>query len=222
MLISKIKPNPDNPRYINADDFNRLVVSILIFPEMLRARGLVIKNKIVVGGNARLQAIRHIIKMNASTRADLILVNTAGTDLDYGSLSSFWNEIATTQQIPDEWVVDAGTWTEDQIRQFIIKDNTHFGAWDKEAIANAWNSDEIRDWGVDVGGMSNIVFNMLDNGWTDAGICNELGMEPEELLKLKHLTGFSKLFKDVEYKRAWESRNQIKIRMEFEKSETKS
>jgi len=150
MLISKIKPNPDNPRYINADDFNRLVVSILIFPEMLRARGLVIKNKIVVGGNARLQAIRHIIKMNASTRADLILVNTAGTDLDYGSLSSFWNEIATTQQIPDEWVVDAGTWTEDQIRQFIIKDNTHFGAWDKEAIANAWNSDEIRDWGVDV------------------------------------------------------------------------
>lgn len=73
-----------------------------------------------------------------------------------------------------------------------------------------------------VGGMSNIVFNMLDNGWTDAGICNELGMEPEELLKLKHLTGFSKLFKDVEYKRAWESRNQIKIRMEFEKAETKS
>lgn len=65
-------------------------------------------------------------------------------------------------------------------------------------------------------GMANMVFKMLDNGWSDAQICNELGMEPEELAKLKHITGFSKLFKDIEYRRAWETRRQIQIRKEYE------
>ena len=60
-------------------------------------------------------------------------------------------------------------------------------------------------------GMSNIVFNMLDNGWKDEDICNKLGMEAEELLKLKHLTGFSKLFQDIEYKKSWQSKQQIEL-----------
>jgi ParB-like chromosome segregation protein Spo0J len=63
-----------------------------------------------------------------------------------------------------------------------------------------------------VQGMANMVFNMLDNGMSDAAICNELGMEPEELLRLKHITGFSKLFEDQKYRRAWMSKNQIDIR----------
>lgn len=68
-----------------------------------------------------------------------------------------------------------------------------------------------------VDGMANMVFEMLDGGWQDADICNELGMEPEELIRLKHLTGFSKLFEDTEYKKAWETRGQIKVRTRYEK-----
>jgi len=37
--------------------------------------------------------------------------------------------------------------------------------------------------------MAHIVFEMLDNGWTDARICEELGMEPDELIRLKYITG---------------------------------
>jgi len=51
---------------------------------------------------------------------------------------------------------------------------------------------------------------MLDEGWTDDEICNELGMEPGELLRLKHITGFSKLFEDVNYQNAWKSRTMIR------------
>jgi ParB-like chromosome segregation protein Spo0J len=69
-----------------------------------------------------------------------------------------------------------------------------------------------------VSGMSNMVFKMLENGWKDSEICNELGMQPEELLKLKHITGFSKLFENVEYKKAWETENQIKHRVEEEQN----
>ena len=64
------------------------------------------------------------------------------------------------------------------------------------------------------GGMATMVFSLLDNGWDDSAICAELGMEAEELVRLKHVTGFSKLFADVEYKRAWETRRQIKLRKE--------
>lgn len=63
-----------------------------------------------------------------------------------------------------------------------------------------------------VDGMSNLVFKMLDNGWSDAEICNELGMEPEEIIRLKHITGFSKLFEDAEYHKAWVSRSQIRLK----------
>ena len=66
-------------------------------------------------------------------------------------------------------------------------------------------------------GMASMAFKMLDNGWSDSEICNQLGMEAEELIRLKHITGFSKLFKDIQYKKAWESRRQIQIRKEFEK-----
>lgn len=66
-------------------------------------------------------------------------------------------------------------------------------------------------------GMSSMVFSMLNNGMSDTEICNELGMEAEELLRLKHITGFSKLFSDQEYKRAWETKNQIKHRKMYDK-----
>jgi hypothetical protein len=39
------------------------------------------------------------------------------------------------------------------------------------------------------------------------------------LVRLKHITGFSKLFKDVAYNKAWVNENQIKIKMKRKKEE---
>ena len=72
-----------------------------------------------------------------------------------------------------------------------------------------------------VTGMGKLVFNMLDNGWDDAAICNEIGLEPEELLKLKHITGFSALFKDAEYSKAWETKNMIRARLQAQENDKK-
>lgn len=65
-------------------------------------------------------------------------------------------------------------------------------------------------------GMSSMVFSMLENGWDDVDICNEMGMEADELVRLKHITGFSKLFENVEYAQAWETKKQIKLRKAHE------
>jgi ParB-like nuclease domain len=66
-----------------------------------------------------------------------------------------------------------------------------------------------------VTGMASMVFTMLDNGWSDDEICAELGMEAEEIVRLKHVTGFSKLFEGVEYRKAWETRRQLQLKKDW-------
>lgn len=50
-----------------------------------------------------------------------------------------------------------------------------------------------------VAGMGSLVFAMLMAGETDETICNKLGMEASELARLKHTTGYSKLYENVEH-----------------------
>lgn len=64
-----------------------------------------------------------------------------------------------------------------------------------------------------VAGMSNIVLQMLKEGKSDAEVCIELGLEVDELIKLKHITGFAKLFDGAKYSNSWESYNQMQKRI---------
>ena len=34
-------------------------------------------------------------------------------------------------------------------REFIAKDNDHYGEWDADAIANYWDTDLLKEWGVE-------------------------------------------------------------------------
>jgi DNA modification methylase len=40
--------------------------------------------------------------------------------------------------------------TEDQQREFLIKDNTSGGEWDWEVLANEWDTDQLEAWGLDL------------------------------------------------------------------------
>ena len=40
--------------------------------------------------------------------------------------------------------------SEEQQRQFIIKDNVGYGEWDWEMLANEWDDSDLKDWGLDV------------------------------------------------------------------------
>jgi ParB-like chromosome segregation protein Spo0J len=64
-------------------------------------------------------------------------------------------------------------------------------------------------------GMSNMVFEMLNNGAKDADICNRLGLEKEELIRYKHITGFSKLFAKQNYNNSWETEKQLKYKKDY-------
>jgi site-specific DNA-methyltransferase (adenine-specific) len=47
-------------------------------------------------------------------------------------------------------VIFAHDLTEEEQKQFIIKDNVGFGEWDWDMIANEWDAAEIQDWGLDI------------------------------------------------------------------------
>ena len=47
-------------------------------------------------------------------------------------------------------IIKAADLTEEQQREFIIKDNVGFGEWDWDILANEWEADKLSDWGLDV------------------------------------------------------------------------
>lgn len=47
-------------------------------------------------------------------------------------------------------IIKASDLTEEQQREFIIKDNVGFGEWDWDVLANEWEADKLSDWGLDV------------------------------------------------------------------------
>ena len=51
--------------------------------------------------------------------------------------------------------------------------------------------------------MSNIVKELHELGRSDAWISKHLGMDKDEILRLKQITGLAALFKDVKFGKAW-------------------
>jgi len=52
--------------------------------------------------------------------------------------------------------------------------------------------------------MSNIIKELCELGRSDAWISKYLGMERDEILRLKQITGVTELFKDVGFGKAWQ------------------
>lgn len=52
--------------------------------------------------------------------------------------------------IKEVWIEIAKDLTEEQKKEFIVKDNVGFGEWDWDILANEWNVLELQEWGVNV------------------------------------------------------------------------
>lgn len=56
-----------------------------------------------------------------------------------------------------------------------------------------------------VGELSEIIQELVKRNWSDKRIARELGMEPDEVLRLKQVTGLAEMFADKEFSEAWEA-----------------
>jgi len=117
--LTDIQPNPNNPRFIRDDKFEKLKASIEQFPKMMALRPIVVDaSGMVLGGNMRLRALQEL-----------------GYD-----------------KVPGDWVKKADELTEEEKREFIIKDNpTKFtGEWDWDVLANEWDTEQLEEWGLEI------------------------------------------------------------------------
>jgi hypothetical protein len=53
-------------------------------------------------------------------------------------------------------VIFAHDLTEEEQKQFIIKDNVGFGEWDWDIIANEWDAEDLEEWGFDIPGFDDV------------------------------------------------------------------
>ena len=143
--ISRIKENANNPRSISKEKFMKLVKSLLTFPEMLQLRPIVVDNNLMVlGGNMRLKALLHILQMSDNDMGNII---GDVPEERRRILIERWRNWQSHALVD---VAKADELTDEQKREFIIKDNVGFGEWDMDALANEWDADDLNDWGVDV------------------------------------------------------------------------
>ena len=56
-----------------------------------------------------------------------------------------------------------------------------------------------------IDGMSSIVVELKRRFWSDEKIGRELGMDPDEVLRLAQITGLKEMFADREFSQAWEA-----------------
>lgn len=52
--------------------------------------------------------------------------------------------------------------------------------------------------------MSVIVKDLTEFGWSDEKICSELGMELDEVIRLKQITGLKEAFQNHEFSKSWD------------------
>ena len=121
MKVNALKLNPKNPRVIKDEKFKQLVKSIKEFPEMMEKRPMVC----VTDVDGRLFPLGGNMRLKALQ------------ELKY-------------KDIPDEWVMLADDWTEEQRNEFIIKDNVSFGEWNWDDLSADWDTDLLSDWGLDM------------------------------------------------------------------------
>lgn len=75
-----------------------------------------------------------------------IVVNNDGIVLG-GNMRLKACKEAGLKEVP---VIKASELTEEQQKEFIIKDNVGFGEWDWEDLANNWDAEELTEWGLDL------------------------------------------------------------------------
>ena len=77
-----------------------------------------------------------------------IVVNNDGVVLG-GNMRLKACKEAGLKEVP---VIKASELTEEQQKEFIIKDNVGFGEWDWEDLANNWDAEELEGWALDLVG----------------------------------------------------------------------
>lgn len=157
--LEDIRANGENPRELKDAEYRKLQKSILTFPKMLKLRPIVVnEDNIILAGNARYKVLHDIANMDKETLAGKI----AAYEKDKGKVSrlkGYWEDWLGSHMVD---IVQADDLTEEEQKEFLIKDNLVNGSWDLDMLA-AWDITELVDWGMDVKGKQQEDGSAYDN-----------------------------------------------------------
>lgn len=66
------------------------------------------------------------------------------------------------KEVPNEWIKLESDLTDEEKKEFIIKDNVGYGEHDFDMLANEWDTDDLEAWGVEL--PINTQIDQLDEG----------------------------------------------------------
>lgn len=147
--LSDIRDNDNNPRMIKTHKFNKLLISVLGFPNMLYIRPVVVDDSgLILGGNQRYKALVQISKMSGSEiRSKLDKGIEMGHKFDPDEMMSYWTEWLSNPRVP---VIRASDLTSDEQDWFIAADNVSSGEWDWDKLVAKWDVDFLGSLGIDL------------------------------------------------------------------------
>lgn len=156
--LSQVQINSSNPRNISETKFEKLINSILVLPKMLDLRPIIVDSTFVaLGGNMRLRALTTIsdmhedeLKCRLSESKDF----RKKTTIEQNILLDYW---VRWKNDPIVQIIKATELSEEEQREFIIKDNVGFGDWDLDLLKNEWEEEDLANWGLDM--------TWEDKGW---------------------------------------------------------
>ena len=126
--IDKIFPHPKNPRLIRNEKYLEQKKSIEETPEMMDLRPVIIdEDDIILGGHQRWRACKEL----------------------------GWKDVPVMQytrekHLKSESFTKFNKTYELVCAEIVIKDNTHYGQFDYDILANEWDVHPLVDWGIDV------------------------------------------------------------------------
>lgn len=146
LLIDKIKMNKDNPRKFTSVDIDAITKSIILFPKMLNEiRPIAVKDNIVLGGNLRLKGLQQILNADFSF-IQSIIDKSEKSLTEKSDLTTFWNLFKQNKKFN---FIIADNLNDNEVKEFIIKDNVSIGNWDFDMLLN-WDTDLLKDWGLEL------------------------------------------------------------------------
>lgn len=128
-ILSKLKPNPKNPRKISKEEKEKLKEKILNFPKMLEKRPIVYdENYIVLGGNQRLSVVKELVEEGFKLKKEyfssasgwtkeekrkfVILDNISDGDWDYELIKQDWSDLPL-----QDWGIDQKKWDTGDVQE---------------------------------------------------------------------------------------------------------
>lgn len=104
---------------------------------------------------------------------------------------------AGLKEIP---IIKATELSEEQKQEFVIKDNSSFGEWDWDVLANEWDNTKLNEWGMDVWEANeDIDYSILDDDDFEASVDDMNSNSKKAIMIEFDITDFDEAYELVKF-----------------------